>query len=386
MIGNGPLAGTRIVELAGIGAGPHAAMMLSDMGAEVVCVDRIVSSGLGIAVDPQYDLVRRGRRSIAVDLKKFEGRDTVLRLIESADALVESFRPGVMERLGLGPEPCLQRNPRLIYGRMTGWGQTGPYAERAGHDINYIALAGVLHTIGAHGAQPLPPLNLIGDFGGAAYFAFGMVCALLSASRTGQGQIVDGAMVDGAAALLTMIVGFHRAGIWSDSRGENLLDGGAPFYRTYRTSDDKYIAVGAVEQKFYYELLARIGLGDDPEMHSQSDRSLWPSQTNKIANAIAQRTRDEWCTLLENEDVCVAPVLSLSEAAEHPHMKMRRVYAEFNGVMQPAPAPRFSGTVVSPPIEPCAAGRNSRAILADWQFSRDEIERLIQIGAVVQRD
>jgi alpha-methylacyl-CoA racemase len=386
MIGNGPLAGIRIIELAGIGAGPHAAMMLSDMGAEVVCVDRTVSSGLGIVVDPKYDLVRRGRRSIAVDLKKSEGRETALHLIESADGLVESFRPGVMERLGLGPELCLQRNPRLIYGRMTGWGQTGPYAGRAGHDINYIALSGALHTIGAHDEQPLPPLNLIGDFGGAAYFAFGMVCALLSAGRTGQGQTVDGAMVDGAAALLTMIVGFHRAGIWSDSRGENLLDGGAPFYRTYRTSDDKYIAIGAVEPKFYRELLVRIGLGDDPEMQSQTDRSLWPSQANKMARAIAQRTRQQWCVLLENEDVCVAPVLSLSEAAEHPHMKTRQVYAEFNGVVQPAPAPRFSSTVASSPIEPCVAGRNSRAILEDWQFSGDEIDRLIRIGAVVQAD
>ncbi len=380
----GPLVGTKIVELAGIGAGPHAAMMLSDMGAEVVCVDRAVGSGLGIPVAPKYDLVRRGRGSIAVDLKKPEGCETVLRLIGQADAVIESFRPGVMERLGLGPDVCLKRNPRLVYGRMTGWGQDGPYAERAGHDINYIALSGVLHTIGLPDSQPLPPLNLVGDFGGAAYFAFGVVCALFSAAKTGEGQIVDGAMIDGAAALLTMIVGFHRAGIWTDDRGKNVLDGGAPFYRAYRTADHKYVAIGAVEPKFYHLLLEKIGLADDPEMLPQSDRSLWPSQTSKLAAAIAQRTRDHWCELLESEDVCFAPVLSLTEVADHPHIRERHVYSDFNGVIQPAPAPRFSRTVPSVPSAPCGPGDNSRSILGEWKFAADEIDRLIEIGAVVQ--
>ena len=381
---SGPLAGTRIIELAGIGAGPHAAMMLSDMGAEVICIDRTMASGLGIAVDPKYDLVRRGRRSMAVDLKRPEGCETVLRLIEKADAVIESFRPGVMERLGLGPDICLERNPRLVYGRMTGWGQSGPYSLRAGHDINYIALSGVLHTIGSREGPPLPPLNLVGDFGGAAYFAFGVVRALLSAGKTGQGQVVDGAMIDGAAALLTMIVGFHRAGIWSDNRSENLLDGGAPFYRTYRTADDKYVAIGAVEPKFYRTLLEKIGLADDPEMRSQMDRSRWPAQADKIAAAIARRTRSEWCDLLEHEDVCFAPVLSLSEAADHPHVRDRQIYSNYNGVVQPAPAPRFSRTIPSNPGEPCTRGKHSRAILADWHFSPGEIDRLIETGAVVQ--
>jgi alpha-methylacyl-CoA racemase len=385
VIKSGPLVGTRIVELAGIGAGPHAAMMLSDLGAEVVCVDRIVGSGLGIAVDPRYDLVRRGRRSIAIDLKKAEGRETILRLIEQADAVIESFRPGVMERLELGPDVCLRRNPRLVYGRMTGWGQDGPYAERAGHDINYIALSGVLHTIGPPDTQPLPPLNLVGDFGGAAYFAFGVVSALLSAAKSGEGQIVDGAMIDGAAALLTMIVGFHRAGLWTDERGKNILDGGAPFYRAYRTSDHKHVAIGAVEPKFYHRFLERIGLADDPEMLVQSDKCLWDAQARKIAGVIAQRTRDDWSTLLEQDDVCFAPVLGLDEVADHPHIKARQVYADFNGVMQPSPAPRFSRTVPASPGPPCVPGDHSRSILAEWKFAANEIDRLIEIGAVAQK-
>jgi alpha-methylacyl-CoA racemase len=380
----GPLAGIKIIEFAGIGAGPHAAMMLSDMGAEVVCVDRTLASGLGISVEPKYDLVRRGRRSIAIDLKKPKGRETVLRLIDKADAVIESFRPGVMERLGLGPDICLNSNHRLVYGRITGWGQTGPYSERAGHDINYIALSGVLHTIGSREGGPLPPLNLVGDFGGAAYFAFGIACALLSAARTGQGQVIDGAMIDGASALLTMIVGFHRAGLWSDNRGENILDGGAPFYRTYRTADDKFVAIGAVEPKFYHLLLEKIGLADNPDMHPQMDRSKWPLQAEKMAAVIERFTRDEWCSRLEHEDVCFAPVLSLCEAHDHPHIKARQTYADYHGINQPAFAPRFDRTVPSTPAEPCSPGQHSRLVLNEWQFSSAEIDQLIKSGVIVQ--
>ena len=381
----GPLKGIRIVEFAGIGAGPHAAMMLADMGADVICIDRISSADLGIAVESKYDFVRRGRRSVAVDLKKSEGRETILRLIERADALIESFRPGVMERLGLGPEVCLGRHPRLVYGRMTGWGQYGPNAERAGHDINYIALTGVLHAIGPRGGVPIPPLNLVGDFAGAAYFAFGIVCALLVAQRSGRGQVVDGAMVDSAAALLTMIVGFDRAGIWSDERGDNLLDGGAPFYRTYETSDRKYVAIGAVERKFYDLLLEKLDLANDPDMHPQTDRAKWPLQSRKIAAEIAKLTRDEWCARLETSDVCFAPVLSLREAAAHPHIKARKTYIDIGAACQPAPAPRFSVSTPHVPYEPCTPGEHSRSALLDWNFSAKEIDRLLRDGIVVQR-
>ena len=384
MARTGPLAGFKIIEIAGLGPGPHAAMMLSDMGAEVVCVDRTASAGLGIEVDAKYDLIRRGRKSISVDLKKPEGRETLLRLIADADALIEGFRPGVMERLGLGPDICLQKNPRLVYGRMTGWGQDGPLAARAGHDINYIALTGVLHAIGPHNGRPVPPLNLVGDFGGAAYLAFGIVCGLLAAQRDGIGQVVDGAMIDAAASLLAMVVGFSQAGVWSDERGANTFDGGAPFYRTYETADRKYVAIGAIEKKFYDPLLAQLGLYQDPDMHPHDDRSKWPIQEQKIAAVIAERTRDEWCQILQEEDVCFAPVLSIAEAPEHPHIKARQTYAMVNGVNHPMPAPRFSRTGLQPPDEPCQPGQHSRAVLTDWSFSEKEIDCLIEIGAVVQ--
>jgi len=380
----GPLAGCKIIEIAGLGAGPHAAMMLSDMGAEVICVDRTESAGLGIEVEAKYNLVRRGRRSVAIDLKKPEGRETVLRLIANADALIEGFRPGVMERLGLGPDVCIGKNPRLVYGRMTGWGQDGPYAAKAGHDINYIALTGVLHAIGPPNGRPIPPLNLVGDFGGAAYLAFGIVCGLLAAKRDGVGQVVDGAMVDGAASLLTMVVGFLQAGVWSEERGANTFDGGAPFYRTYETADHKYVAVGAIEKKFYDPLLAHLGLAQDPDMQPQNDRSKWQIQEEKIAATIAKHTRDEWCEIFRDKDVCFAPVLSITEASEHPHIKARKTYATLKGVSHPMPAPRFSRTVPQTPDEPCKPGQYSRAVLADWNFSLKEIDSLIKIGAVVQ--
>jgi alpha-methylacyl-CoA racemase len=384
MVDSGPLAGIRIVELAGIGAGPHAAMMLADMGADVVCVDRTRSAGLGFPLEPHHDLVRRGRRSVALDLRRPEGRDVVLRLIDGADALVESYRPGVMERMGLGPDVCLKRNVRLVYGRMTGWGQDGPYAARAGHDINYIALSGVLHAIGPRGGEPIPPLNLVGDFAGAAYFVFGLVSAVLCATRTGLGQVVDGSMVDAAAGLLTMIVGFDHAGLWTESRGDNVLDGGAPFYRTYLTRDQKYVAIGPVEDKFYQQLLVQLGLAEDPDMFPQMDRTKWPIQREKIAAEFAKLTREEWCRRLEHLDVCFAPVLSMREAPEHPHIKARGTYVKVDGLSQPAPAPRFGRTVPASPRGPAAPGEHTRAVLRACDYSDAEIDALLRAGVAAE--
>jgi alpha-methylacyl-CoA racemase len=381
----GPLAGIRILEVAGIGAAPHAAMMLADMGAEVIRIDRTMPSGLGLDIETRYDLLLRGRRSIAIDLKAPQGRDAVLRLVARADALLESFRPGVMERLGLGPDVCLERNPKLVYARLTGWGQDGPYAAMAGHDINYIALAGVLHAIGPRDGAPVPPINLVGDFaGGGAYTAFGMVCALLHAARTGVGQVIDGAMVDGAASLMTMKAGLAAAGLWSDRRGDNVIDGGAPFYSVYQSDDGKYIALGAIEPKFYDQLLAKLGLAADPEMYPQLDKARWPAQRRKIAAVVAQRTRDDWCRLLEGSDVCFAPVLSMQEALAHPHINARGTWIEIDGLAQPAPAPRFSKTVPDTPQPPRPPGADSRAILSEWGFTAEEIDALCWVGAVVQ--
>lgn len=381
----GPLAGLRIVELAGIGAGPHCAMMLADMGAEVVRVDRPAASGLGVPIDPKFDLVLRGRRSLAIDLKSEAGRDTVLRMIDQADALIESFRPGVTERMGLGPEVCLSRNPKLVYGRLTGWGQDGPYAQMAGHDINYIALSGALHAIGPGDGPPLPPLNLVGDFGGGAvYCAFGMVSALLHAQRTGRGQVVDAAMVDGAAALLTMVVGFQRGGIWSSRRGDNIVDGGAPYYGAYETSDGRYVAIGAMEDKFYELLLAKLGLGDDPNMRPHTDRTRWAYQRERFAVCFRTRSREEWCALLEGTDTCFAPVLTMEEAAGHPHIRARQTYADLHGVNQPAPCPRFSETKPEARIPPASLGEHSRAVLADWGFPAAAIDDLCCTKVVFQ--
>lgn len=381
----GPLAGLKIVELAGIGAGPHCAMMLADMGAEVVRVDRPASSGLGVSIDPKFDLILRGRRSLAIDLKNDAGRDTVLHMIDQADVVIESFRPGVVERMGLCPEVCLSRNPKLVYARLTGWGQDGPYAQMAGHDINYIALSGVLHTIGSRGGPPVPPLNLVGDFGGGAvYCAFGIVSALLHAQRTGQGQVVDAAMVDGAAALLTMVVGFQRGGIWSSQRGDNIVDGGAPYYAAYATSDGKYVSIGAMEDKFYDLLLLKLGLEDDPNMRPHTDRSRWDYQRNKFTACFLMRSRDEWCALLEGTDTCFAPVLTIEEASEHPHLKARQTYADINGVSQPAPNPRFSASKHEQSVPPAELGQHSREVLADWGIPPEEIDKLCNSNVVFQ--
>ena len=381
----GPLAGLRIVELAGIGAGPHCAMMLADMGADVVRVDRPAASGLGVPIEPKFDLVLRGRRSLAIDLKNEAGRDAVLHMIDQADAVIESFRPGVVERMGLGPEICLRRNSKLVYGRLTGWGQDGPYAQMAGHDINYIALSGVLHAIGSRGGPPVPPLNLVGDFGGGAvYCAFGIVSALLHAQRTGHGQVVDAAMVDGAAALLTMVVGFQRGGIWSSNRGDNIVDGGAPYYAAYETSDGRFVSIGAMEEKFYDLLLSKLGLEGEADMRPHTDRSKWDSQRERFAACFKARSLDEWCALLEGTDTCFAPVLTIDEASRHPHLRARKTYIDLNGVNQPAPNPRFSASPCGQSGPPAALGQHSREVLADWGIPGQTIDKLCQARVVFQ--
>ena len=379
----GPLNGLRVVEIAGIGPGPFCAMMLADMGADVIRVDRADAADLGIAMPARFAVLNRGRRSIAVDLKRPEGVEAVKRLVQRADALIEGFRPGVMERLGLGPDVCLDLNPRLVYGRMTGWGQDGPLAHAAGHDINYIALAGVLHTVGRAGGPPVPPLNLVGDFGGGGlYLAFGVVCALLEARTSGQGQVVDAAMVDGAASLAGAVYGMRAMGAWTDARGENILDSGAPWYDVYETKDGQYVAIGSIEGRFYRELLRLTGLEGEP-LPDQRDRTRWPELRARLASAFRQRTREEWCTAMEGSDVCFAPVLSLTEAPQHPHNRARSTFVEIEGVPQPAPAPRFSRskpTVARPPA--ARPGEHSEEVLADWGYSAEEVRALIDSGAV----
>jgi alpha-methylacyl-CoA racemase len=375
----GPLRGIKIVELAGIGPGPMCAMLLSDMGAEVLRITRLGPSGLGIPMPVQYDLLTRGRIQVPVDLSKPEGVELVLRLVEKAHALIEGFRPGVMERLGLGPEVCLTRNPKLVYGRMTGWGQEGPLSQAAGHDINYIALSGALHCFGRKDQAPVPPLNLVGDFGGGAlYLAFGIVCGLLEAQRSGHGQVVDAAMVDGSASLMTMFYGLKAMGAWSEKRGENILDTGAPFYDVYETADGKYVAIGAIEPKFYKELLERLGL-DDSLAQSQFDRSAWPQAKEKLRAIFKTKTREEWCELLEGTDSCFAPVLSMEEAPNHPHNVQRGAFMVIEGIVQPAPAPRFSRTkpkVQRPPTPP--SRELTLEALKGWGIEEERIVELME--------
>jgi alpha-methylacyl-CoA racemase len=346
MAGNtgGPLSGLTIVELAGIGPGPMCSMMLGDMGADVIRIDRTKAHVMDRLADPKFAVHNRSRRSVSVDLQKKEGVEVVLRLIDKADGVTEPFRPGVAERLGLGPDICLARNPKLVYGRMTGWGQEGPLAKAAGHDINYIALTGALHAIGGKD-KPMPPLNLVGDFGGGGMLlAFGMVCGLLEAQRSGKGQVVDAAMVDGAALLLGGIYGLAGAGIWKDGeRGVNLLDGGAHFYGTYETSDGKYVSIGSIEPQFYALLRKLAGL-DDAAYDAQMDAKGWPALKEKLTAVFKSKTRDEWCKIMEGSDVCFAPILTMSEATQHPHMQAREVFITRHGIPQPAPAPRFSRT------------------------------------------
>jgi alpha-methylacyl-CoA racemase len=378
----GPLAGLKIIEIAGIGPGPFCAMMLADMGADVIRVDRAQSVMGGDPANPPSDVLNRGRRSIGVDLKHPDGVEAVLSLIEAADGLIEGFRPGVMERLGLGPDAALARNPRLVYGRMTGWGQDGPYAPTAGHDINYIALAGALDPIGRQGQAPVPPLNLVGDFGGGGMLlAYGLVCGLLSAQRTGAGQVVDAAMVDGAAVLTTMFHAFRAMGIWNDERGTNMLDTGAHYYDVYATADGKYVSIGSIEPQFYKELLRLTGL-EGVELPWQNDRGEWPAMKERLAEIFKTKTRDEWCEVMEGTDVCFAPVLSLGEAPLHPHNVHRGTFIELDGAVQPAPAPRFSGTPVSVQRPPSHAGQHTDEVLAEWGLDTDRIAKLREAGAI----
>ena len=382
---SGPLAGYRIIELAGIGPGPFAAMLLADMGAEVIRVER-AAAARGPAPDtPHVDVTLRGRRNLALDLKHADGVGVLLDLVERADALVEGFRPGVMERLGVGPDECHARNPKLVYGRMTGWGQDGPWAGAAGHDINYISLAGALAHFRRVGQPPTPPLNLVGDYGGGAMFvAFGVVCALLEAQRSGRGQVVDAAMVDGAALLMTMFWTLREIGIFDeDQPGTNLLDSGAHFYDVYECADGRFISIGALEPQFYTELLQRLGLAGDERLSGQMDRVRWPELKHQLAALFKSKTRDEWCALLDTTDVCFAPVLTMSEAATHPHNVARSTFVEVEGRIQPAPAPRFSRTSAALGSAPAHPGEHSREILADWGVAADRIEALIESGAVV---
>jgi alpha-methylacyl-CoA racemase len=381
----GPLTGYRIIELAGIGPGPFAAMMLSDMGAEVLRVDR-ADSVRDDAAPPLWDVVGRGRRSVGVDLKHPEGREAVLRLVEQADALIEGFRPGVTERLGVGPDECLARQPKLIYGRMTGWGQTGPYAATAGRDINYIALSGTLSMIGRIGGPPVPPLNLVGDFGGGGMLlAFGIVCGIVEASRSGKGQVIDAAMVDGAALLAGMMHGLRASGQWGE-RGTNLLDTGAWFYEVYETADGGYISLGPIDPTSCEEMLRITGLADDVDgggpVPDPSDRDSWPSMKRRLAAVIKTRSRDEWCGLLEGTDACFAPVLGPDEAPQHPHIRERRTFIELAGVVQPAPAPRFSRTVPTVTGPPTRPGQHTDEALSDWAFSGEDIARLRAAEAI----
>lgn len=371
----GPLQGIRIIELAGIGPGPFAGMMLADHGAEVIRVDRP-----GARIDARDPLLR-GRRVIGVDLKSAEGKALVLDLVKSADALFEGFRPGVTERLGLGPAECHAVNPKLVYGRMTGWGQFGPYANAAGHDINYIALAGALHAYGRAGEKPTPPINMVGDFGGGGMMlAFGMVSALLHAKTTGQGQVIDCAMTDGAAALMAMIWGFRANGIWKDERGVNLLDTGAHMYDTYECADGKWISIGSLEPQFYALLLEKTGLKDDADFAAQMNSAQWPALKERLTTLFKTRSRDDWCADMEMTDVCFAPVLSMSEAPHHPHNAARGTFVEADGVMQPAPAPRYSATVSDTPRMTKAA--DTDAILAELGYDAGRVQALKAGGTV----
>ena len=378
----GPLAGITVIELAGIGPGPFCGMMLADLGADVIRVDRAQSVQGGDPERPPADLLARGRRSIGVDLKSPDGVEVVLSLVERADALIEGFRPGVTERLGLGPDDCLARNPRLVYGRMTGWGQDGPYASTAGHDINYISLAGALDPIGRRGEAPVPPLNLVGDFGGGGLLlAFGIVAGLLEARTSGRGQVIDAAMVDGAAALMTMTHSLRAMGIWNDERGTNMLDTGAHFYDVYETADGGYVSIGSIEPQFYAELLRLTGL-EGEDLPWQHDRAQWPALKERLAGIFRTKTRDEWCEIMEGTDVCFAPVLTIPEAVAHPHNVHRGTFVEVAGIPQPGPAPRFSRTEAAIARPPAHAGQHTDEILAEAGVDDDRIAKLRETGAI----
>ncbi len=376
----GPLDGIRVIELQGIGPGPFCGMMLADMGAEIIRIDRAGSVGRKAST---ADVLARGRKSIGVDLKHPDGVETVLKLIESADVLIEGFRPGVTERLGLGPTVCLTRNPKLVYGRMTGWGQTGSMAPAAGHDINYISLSGALHGIGEAGGKPIPPLNLVGDFGGGGMLlAFGIAAALVEVGKSGEGQVIDAAMTDGSALLMNAIFGMMNTGAWQPERGTNLLDTGAHFYGTFETSDGRYISIGSIEPQFYALLLEKTGLQADPRFEKQMDRALWPELKAELTKIFLTKTRDEWDDIMLGTDICYAPVLHLTDAAAHPHNRERQTFVESAGIIQAAPAPRFSRTGPELPTPPVAPGAQTNEVLASIGISDNDIAALRNSGAI----
>jgi alpha-methylacyl-CoA racemase len=375
----GPLAGVKVIEMAGLAPGPYAAMMLADMGAQVLRISRPKPDKR--ALQQKFYFTDRNRRSIAVDLKSAEGLALVRRLVGGADALIEGFRPGVMERLGLGPDECLARNPKLVYGRMTGWGQHGPLALRPGHDINYIALAGVLDAIGEAGGKPVPPLNLAGDFGGGGMvLAFGIACALVEAARSGKGQVVDAAMVDGAASLMTYFFGYMAAGKWP-GRGRTVTGGGSPFYAVYETKDGKWISIGSAEPQFYAELLRQLGL-QDAGLPDRMDEANWPLLRAKFEEVFRTKTRDEWCTQLEPSEVCFAPVLTMAEAVQHPHNRARGTFIEVDGMVQPAPVPRFSRTPAGMPMAGVESGVDVGAALEGWGLQAEDVAALVKAGTL----
>ncbi|MBU2531275.1 MAG: CoA transferase [Alphaproteobacteria bacterium] len=388
----GALKGVKVVEFAGIGPGPFSCMLLSDMGADVIRIDRAQNVGRDTE-EPRYSPTLRGRPNLAIDLKSDAGRETALKLCDQADILIEGFRPGVMERLGLGPEAVHVRNPKLIYGRMTGWGQDGPIAMTAGHDINYIALSGALHAIGTRDGGPVPPLNLVGDFGGGAlYLVMGVLAAYIEAQKSGKGQVVDVSMVEGAASLMAMFYGRVAAAqegdqhvrSWTEERESNFLDGGSHYYNTYETADGEHICIGSIEPQFYKLLLDTVGLTDD-DLGPQNDKSGWEKNKATLAQIFKTKTRDEWTEIMGPTDICFAPVLRMSEAPKHPHNAARGSFVEVGGVTQPGPAPKFSRTAIATIREPSYAGQDSRGALLSWGFDQSEVDRLIEAGAVRQR-
>ena len=376
----GPLAGLKVVEMVGLGPAPFCAMLLADMGAEVIRIDRAGRGDVSGLEGTRFDVLGRGRRSVALNLKRPGGTEAALALIAQAGVLIEGFRPGVMERMGLGPEVCLGHNPRLVYGRMTGWGQQGPMAQAAGHDINYIALSGVLNAIGRHGEPPVPPINLVGDFGGGGMLlAFGLLCALLEARQSGRGQVVDAAMTEGSALLAACLWGYKAGGLWGNERGTHLIDGGSHFYDSYACADGKYIAIGAVEPQFYALLRERVGLLD-PVFDAQYEAAAWPQQKLRLAEVFKTRSRADWCALLEGSDACFAPVLDWDEAPQHAHAQARRSFVTLDGVVQPAPAPRFSRSVPAQPTSAVPAGHHTEEVLCDWGFGADQLAALQRDG------
>ncbi len=380
----GPLRGVRVIELGALGPAPYCGALLSDLGADVVRIDRLVVNDLGVETPPRFDFYNRNKRSVALDLKHPDGLAAALDLVAQADVLIEGFRPGVAEKLGIGPLDCRARNPRLVFGRMTGWGQTGPMAQQAGHDINYIALSGALHGMGPGDGRPAVPLNLVGDLGGGAmYLAVGVLAAYVEAQRSGQGQVVDAAMIDGVSNLLSLMYGFMQGGMWKDARESNLSDGGAHFYGTYRTRDEKYVAVGAIEARFYAQLLAGMGL-NAADLPPQNDEASWPQMRKQFAEVFATRTRDEWVQAMQGFDACFSPVLNLHEAPQHPQLRDRGSFIQFDEVLHPAPAPRFERTPANLRRPAPRPGQHTQEVLRDWGMADERAQQLLRPGTARQ--